>query len=115
MLIMDLSVDNIYKDLEELADLELQKARWTKGGTSSYESLMERLIDERRLEDFIRLAVDSLLISKDTARQLSYVQYLLDLYQEKAHDAAMLHDPVWVGVTREVRKALDSWNLDLSR
>ena len=115
MLIMDLSVDNIYKDLEELADPDLQKIRWAAGGTSSYEKLMERLLDEHRLEDFIRLAVDSLLISKDTARQLSYVQYLLDLYQERGHDHAILHDPVWVGVTREVRKALDCWNLDMSR
>lgn len=115
MLIMDLSVDNIYKDLQELADPELQKIRWIPGGPSSYEMLMTRLLDEHRLEDFIQMAVDNLMISKDTARQLSYLQYLLDLYQEKANDYAMRFDPVWISITKEARKALDSWNLDQSR
>lgn len=112
---MEQIIKNIYYDILEMSDLELQKKLWLNenndtGMNSSYVELMCRLFDDNNIEDFI--SKNDLEIGF-TERMLTEFKLLIDLlnsYEEKQSDKEILNDPEWYKIVDQAKVVLKVWN-----
>ncbi len=111
---MNIYVENIYNDIEELADLEMQRVIWLgKDPTrcSSYIEIMCRLYDDDKFTDFLA-APEPYLKSNDPAViELLKLDQMLHQYKEKDTDEEIINDPEWVLISKQAKLVLELWKL----
>lgn len=113
---MNKNVENIYQDLLELSDLNLQKKLWLNEGnnmalTSSYTELMNRLFDDDSFDLFIDTGARELGISPLLISQLDQLRSLLNAYEEGMRkDFEIISDPQWRLISDHARLAIERWN-----
>jgi hypothetical protein len=95
-------VENIYHDLYELSDHELQKKSWQNLDStyvSSYVELMCRLFDDDLFDEFViaicqKAAKNSILVEK-----LTMLHAKLNSYDASGkEDIDILNDPDWLAI-----------------
>jgi hypothetical protein len=112
---MEQIVRNIYDDILEMSDLELQKKLWLNENNdseliSSYTELMCRLFDDNDIVGFI----NNIALEKGfTIKVLAEIKLLIDLlnsYKEKQSDREIIYDPEWHKVVEQAKVVLKVWN-----
>ena len=112
------NIQNIYENLLELSDLNLQKEIWltienTKGLVSSYAELMNRLFDDDSFDLFIDKRALELGMGSNLIAQLNHLRYLLNHYNEKTTDAEIINDQNWIHISTHASLILEIWNNDI--
>lgn len=112
-------MQNIYNDLLELSDLDLQMKLWLNenndtGLISSYIELMNRLFDDNGFDDFIdndapKIGIDSTVVS-----ELNKLRNSLNEYEEKGTDREIISDTRWVKISEQAKLVVKMWNDYLS-
>jgi hypothetical protein len=113
---MNKNIGNIYEDLIELSDLNLQKKLWLNEGndtglSSSYAELMNRLFDDDNFDLFIDKGARGLGIAPTLILELNQLRSLLNSYEEGTKtDYEILIDPQWSLISNHASLAVKIWN-----
>lgn len=113
---MTKSFENIYEDLLELSDLNLQKKLWLRDGNdtgliSSYMELMNRLFDDDNFDLFIDKGARELGVEQTLILKLDQLRSLLNLYEEGTKtDSDILTDPQWSLISNHASLVVKIWN-----
>lgn len=112
------NIQNIYENLLELSDLNLQKEIWlnienTKGLISSYAELMNRLFDDDSFDLFIDKRALELGIGSNIIAQLNHLRSFLNHYNEKTTDAEIINDQNWIHISNNGSLIIEIWNNDI--
>lgn len=105
--------ENIKKNIEVFADMELQRKGWIEGDISSntiswYDEICD-LFDSNLFDDF--LDQNKELLNAETYSLLKYLKDRLDKYEGHEDDAIILADPQWVEISNLAKKVIKVWNL----
>ena len=114
--IIEIVKKNIYEDIVELSDLDLQKKLWLNenndtGLISSYTEVMCRLFDDNCLDDFIDKEAHILGLTITQISELDKLRKNLNNYKEKETDGEIIEDPLWNEVVIQAQKVLNIWEL----
>lgn len=112
---MDVITKNIYDDIIELSDLNLQRKLWLNekndtGLISSHVEVMCRLFDDYQFDDFVDKASSEVGLSENTIRELKKLRGLLNNYNEKESDEEIINDPEWGKIAEQAKMVLKEWN-----
>jgi hypothetical protein len=112
---MNKNIENIYEDLIELSDLNLQKKLWLNEGNdtgliSSYTELMNRLFDDDNFDLFIDKGARALGIAPNLILQLDQLRSLLNLYEGAKTDSEIIIDPQWSLISNHASSTVKKWN-----
>lgn len=112
---MDIIAKNIYKDITELSDLDLQRKLWLNqnnntGQISSYVELMCRLFDDNGFDDFIEVTASTIGMSSELIFELNRLRVLLNNYKESKLDSEIINDPEWQMIVKQAKRVLLEWN-----
>lgn len=112
------NIQNIYENLLELSNINLQKEIWlnienTKGLVSSYAELMNRLYDDDSFDLFIDKRALELGIGSNLIAQLNHLRSLLNHYNEKTTDAEIINDQNWIHISNQASLIVEIWNNDI--
>jgi hypothetical protein len=115
---MEQIIKNIYNDILEMSDLELQKKLWLNenndtGLNSSYTELMCRLFDDNNIEDIIhKVALENGFTLK-VISEFKLLIRLLNSYEEKQSDKEILKDPEWHNIIKQAKVVLEVWHTNM--
>lgn len=112
---MEQTIKNIYNDILEMSDLELQKKLWLNqnndtGLISSYTELMCRLFDDNDIESFINKEAIEKGLPEKIIIEIRLLKRLLNSYNEKQSDQEILEDPEWHNIMEQAKMVLKVWN-----
>ena len=112
---MNRIAQNIYDDIEELSDLDLQRKLWLNenndtGLISSFVEVNCRLFDDNRLDDVIDKEVIEFPISNELISELYQLRNLLNIYKAKKSDQEIINDPKWLKVVAQAKEVLRKWD-----
>lgn len=112
---MDIITKNIYDDITELSDLNLQKKLWLNknndtGLISSYVEVMCRLFDDNGFDDFIDNRASKTGLSNSVIFELSKLRGLLKNYDEKDLDEEIIGDPEWGNIVEQAKTVIREWD-----
>jgi hypothetical protein len=113
---MNKNIENIYEDLLELSDLNLQKKLWLNndndtGHISSYMELMNRLFDDDNFDLFIDKGAGELGFEPNLILKLDQLRSLLNSYEEGTKtDSDIVIDPQWSLISNHASLAVKAWN-----
>src|SRR5690348_4806140 len=112
---MNIILENIYRDILELSDLNLQTKVWLGQDpkyVSSYVELMCRLFDDNNFDNFLSHTAGK-MFSEESVHEFEKLRDALNAYEEKETDKEILADPEWQAVVKQARLALILWDRDL--
>ena len=109
---MDKWIENTYRDILELSDLDKQKKSWLGNDpnyVSSYVEIMCKLFDDDNFDIFIEEYV-KLGLSYKLVKELEKLRELLNQYEEgKKTDNEIIEDPLWALVVNQAKIVLNNW------
>jgi hypothetical protein len=116
---MKKNVENIYEDILELSDLELQKRLWLNdhndtGLISSYTEVNNRLFDDNSFDLFIDKEVFELGFSPALIVELDALRTMLNRYEQKKTDVEIINDPKWSEVSKQASLVINMWNNEIN-
>ena len=111
---MDIISKNIYKDINELSDLSLQKKLWLNenndtGLISSYDEVMCRLFDDNGVDDFIDVTASKIGMPDELISKLKKLRSMLNTYQQKETDKEIINDKEWKLIADQAKIILSEW------
>lgn len=115
---MERVIENIYNDLLELSNIEMQYDYWlgrNPNHVSSYVELMNRLFDDNDIERFADAVAEKRGFSAEFISELKVLIDLLNKYEEKDTDRQILQDPKWESVVAQAKIVLTEWNINIER
>jgi uncharacterized protein YjcR len=109
---------NIYEDLIELSDKEMQNYLWLSNNEnkkiiSSYTEVMSRLYDDNNFDHFIDKEIPKLTKNKNLIIQLKKLRGLLDSYEQKETDLEIYNDPKWSTIVEQANVVLKLWDIQI--
>lgn len=112
---MDKIIENIYRMVIELSDLNLQRKLWLNenndtGLISSYIELMCSLFDDFSFDDFIDNRASKIGLSNSVIFELNKLRELLNNYTEKDLDEEIIDDPEWGNVVEQAKTVIREWD-----
>ncbi|MEO9211178.1 MAG: hypothetical protein ABI208_08765 [Ginsengibacter sp.] len=112
---MEKIVQNIYDDILELSDLNLQKKLWLNdsndtGQISSYVEVMCRLFDDNDFNGFVEQVTVKIGLPVELISELIVLRTLLQKYNEKESDAKIIMDPKWNEIVEQAKLVIKKWN-----
>ena len=109
---MDKWIENTYRDILELSDLDKQKKSWLGNDpnyVSSYVEIMCKLFDDDNFDIFIE-EYEKLGLSYKLVKELEKLRELLNQYEEgKKTDNEIIEDPLWGLVVNQAKNVLNNW------
>ena len=109
---MDKWIENTYRDILELSDLNKQKKSWLGNDpnyVSSYVEIMCKLFDDNNFDIFIDES-EKLGLSYKLVNELKKLRELLNQYEEgDKTDKEIIEDPLWSLVVNQAKIVLDNW------
>lgn len=113
---MDYIFENIYRMIDELANISLQRKLWLNeendtGLISSFTELMNSLFDDFNLDDFIDNRASKIGLSNSTIFELNKLKNLLNSYNEKESDEEILCDPEWKIIVEQAKTVIKEWKI----
>ncbi len=108
-------IENIYRVIIELSDLNLQRQLWLNenndtGLISSYNELMSSLFDDFNFDDFIDNIAPKIGLTPSVIFELNNLRDLLNNYTEKEFDEEILDDPEWWNVVEQAKITINLWD-----
>ena len=104
---MNIWIENIYRDILELSDLDKQRNSWLGNDpnyVSSYVKIMCRLFDDNDFDNFIDIESDKLGVSYTLVTELKKLRELLNQYEEgDKTDKEIIEDPLWVLIVNQAK------------
>jgi len=111
---MDKWIENTYRDIIELSDLNKQKKSWLGNDpnyVSSYVEIMCKLFDDNNFDIFIDES-EKLGLPYKLVNELKKLRELLNLYEEgNKTDKEIIEDPLWILIVIQAKIVLDNWML----
>ena len=109
---MDKWIENTYRDILELSDLDKQKKSWLGNDpnyVSSYVEIMCKLFDDDNFDIFIAES-EKLELSSKLVNELKKLRELLNQYEEgDKTDKEIIEDPSWGLVVNQAKIVLNNW------
>lgn len=109
---MKTNIKNIYLDILELSSIEKQKKYWLNNdpeNVSSYVEVMCRLFDDNNFDIFVDKTARQEGISEKVVFELGKLRQLLNDYEEKETDEAIINDPNWKIIIMQAKKVIEEW------
>lgn len=111
---MNSRIENIYRLINELSNLSLQRKLWLNenndtGLISSYSELMCSLFDDYDIDSFLDYEAVELGLSKKLIYELEELRESLNRYHEKGSDEEIINDPEWKLIVDQAKKIIDRW------
>lgn len=113
--ILSIVVNNIYNDIKEISDIEMQKECWlgkNESYISSYDEVMCRLFDDNDFDSFIDKTSKKICFSKEIITELAKLRILLNSYIEKETDEEIISDIEWHKITDQAKKIIELWAIN---
>jgi hypothetical protein len=110
---MDTNLKNIYLNILEISEVELQKKYWLSGDPnhiSSYYEVMCRLFDDNDFDGFIEEKTKQYKTPLTVIDELERLRVLLNEYEEKDTDEEIINDPEWHKVALQAKKIIKIWS-----
>lgn len=117
---MDRATLNIYNDLLELSDINLQRKLWLNQNNdteeiSSYVELMCRLFDDDGFDNFIDDTALKIGMKTQLILELDKLRTVLNNYKQKESDEEIISDPFWQKIIEHAKRVITDWrNAQLS-
>lgn len=110
-------IENIYKKLIELSDIELQRKLWLNehndtGEISSYVELMNSLFDDYSFDSFVEMNASKAGMSRTVVAELEKLRSILNNYKEMETDEGILNDAGWLEIVNQAKGVIDKWDRD---
>lgn len=111
---MNIILESIYKDIEEISDIELQKKLWldtdnTTGRISSFADVINSLFDGNAFEYFLEKEAISFGLDEDLVFELISLKDMLNNYCEKSTNLEIINDPKWKVIVDKAAKIIKLW------
>ena len=111
---MDKMIENIYRMIDELASLSLQRKLWLNenndtGLVSSYSELMCSLFDDFGFDDFIDNGAAKNGLPSSLIYELNELRVLLNSYNEKESDEEIIIDVEWKKIIEQAKIVIEKW------
>lgn len=109
---MKTDIKNIYLDILELSSIEKQKKYWLNNdpeNISSYVEVMCRLFDDNHFDIFVDKTARQEGMSEKVVFELDKLRQLLNDYEEKEADEAIINDPNWKIIVMQAKKVIEEW------
>lgn len=111
---MNIILDSIYRDIEEISDLELQRKLWLDtdnsiGRISSFADVINRLFDGNAFEYFLEKEAIGFGLDEDLVFELTSLKDMLNNYCEKSTDLEIINDPQWKVIVEKAAQIIKLW------
>ena len=107
--------ENIFLSIKDLSDFQFQKESWL-GKNNQYVSSFNE--DISMLYDSFCFADDfweephitKFEFGNQLLEELKLLKKMIDSYERKVNDEAILADPRWIDIVKQAKKVVEIWN-----
>ncbi len=117
-IMMKFVLQNIYNNIKELSDRDLQYKVWIKAEipnyVSSYEELMNQLLDDNDFEGVITNHIREYKLKEEFKDKMFELNTLLNNYDDtNKTQLEIIKDPAWIIITELAREVKMMWKNSL--
>lgn len=110
-------LNNIYNDLLELSDRDVQNVDWLTGANgkaSSYIELMCRLFDDNDFDSFVEREIYELKTSDEFIKKVQDLRNSLNAYDgDDKSSIEIIDDPNWHKIIDKAKAVVSIWKTEI--